>query len=86
MIGGGPNAARPVSAATQARMVRFELCGADIAVLDTEAGLQLVSLWQFEADATPRITANRFVTDQTAVELRALADHLDAVLAKGSAA
>jgi len=80
MIGSGPNASRPASPAQVARMTEFALCQSRVAVLDVSEGLQLVALWQFSGDATPRITANQWVDADTPAQLRALADHLEAVL------
>lgn len=82
MIGGSALTARTISPDTAARLTRFTLCNCEVAVLNGAAGLQLVALWQFATDPEPRITANCFVSPYTATELRAIADHLDAVLAR----
>jgi hypothetical protein len=79
MIGTGPAGTRPMSAQLAAVLTRFPVCEAQVAVYRDACDVHLVALWQFEADPTPRITASQFATPQTAAELRAIADHLDAV-------
>lgn len=67
-----------------ARMTRFPVCHAEVGVYAWGGVLHLVALAHQEGEPFPRITANTFADATTPGQLRALADHIEAVIDRES--